>query len=169
MIGSIISSMRVEFKAKFEKINESFERIFKQLFGGGRARISLEEGYHGVRIEIDVEPPGKKLQHISLLSGGERALGGIALLFAMIEINPSPVCLLDEIDAPLDEANGKLGTYLRSIHSSQFLMITHKKQSMAICDVLFGVAMEEKGRVPAGFGQNELENGMSFFDKLKAV
>ena len=97
-------------------------------------------------IEITAEPPGKRLQHISLLSGGERALTGIALLFAMIRINPAPLCLLDEIDAPLDEANlVRFGNYITKIPDSQFVIITHRKPTMAICQVLFGVTMEEKG------------------------
>ena len=97
-------------------------------------------------IEIKAEPPGKKLQHISLLSGGERALTAIALLFAMITINPSPICLLDEIDAPLDDLNvARFGEYLKNLASSQFVVISHKKATMAVCNTLYGVAMEEKG------------------------
>ena len=92
-------------------------------------------------IEISAEPPGKKLQHISLLSGGERALTAIALLFAMLKINPSPVCLLDEIDAPLDEANvARFCEYIKTLQKeSQFLIITHRKPTMAMCSSLYGL------------------------------
>ena len=147
VIEELMSSMRTTFKEKFQKINENFQSIFKELFGGGKAELSLEEGdIMESGIEIVAEPPGKKLQHISLLSGGERALTAIALLFAMIRINPSPVCLLDEIDAPLDEANAvRFGEYLRRIETTQFLVITHRKPTMLVCQSLYGVAMEEKG------------------------
>ncbi len=147
LIQNILSSMRVVFREKFHQIGENFQEIFRELFGGGRAEIALQEGdIMECGIDITAEPPGKKLQHISLLSGGERALTGIALLFAMIRINPAPLCLLDEIDAPLDEANVvRFGNYVRKIPDSQFLIITHRKPTMAICPVLFGVTMEEKG------------------------
>lgn len=147
LIQNILASMRVVFSEKFEQINRNFKEIFHELFGGGSASISLMEGdIMECGIEITAEPPGKKLQHISLLSGGERALTGIALLFAMIRINPAPLCLLDEIDAPLDEANlVRFGNYITKIPDSQFVIITHRKPTMAICQVLFGVTMEEKG------------------------
>ncbi len=98
-------------------------------------------------IEIVAEPPGKKLQKISLLSGGEKALTAISLLFALLKINPSPVCILDEIDAALDEANVyKFSDYLKKYaQNMQFIVITHRKPTMVICDSLFGFAMEEKG------------------------
>lgn len=147
LIRNILASMKVVFSEKFEQINRNFKEIFHELFGGGSAEISLMEGdIMECGIEITAEPPGKKLQHISLLSGGERALTGIALLFAMIRINPAPLCLLDEIDAPLDEANVvRFGNYITRIPDSQFVIITHRKPTMAICQVLFGVTMEEKG------------------------
>ena len=147
LITNILSSMRVVFGEKFESINRYFGEIFTTLFGGGKASISLQEGdIMESGIEIFAEPPGKKIQNISALSGGERALTGIALLFAMIRINPAPICLLDEIDAPLDEANVvRFGNYIQTIPGSQFLIITHRKPTMAICKVLYGVAMEEKG------------------------
>ena len=124
-----------------------FKRIFSDLFGGGRAELTIGEGdILEAGIEISAEPPGKKLQQLSLLSGGERALTAIALLFAMISINPSPLCLFDEIDAPLDEGNARLfAEYLRKIENTQFLIVTHRKSTMAMCDSLYGVAMEEKG------------------------
>ncbi|MBQ9941890.1 MAG: chromosome segregation protein SMC [Christensenellaceae bacterium] len=147
VIDELMGVMRMTFSEKFDQINENFQSIFKELFGGGRAELSFGEGdVMECGIDIVAEPPGKKLQHISLLSGGERALTAIALLFAMIRINPSPVCLLDEIDAPLDEANViRFSTYLQQIRSTQFIVITHRKPTMTICDALYGVTMEEKG------------------------
>ena len=140
--------MRSTFREKFELISRNFQEIFQVLFGGGRAKLALEEGdIMECGIEISAEPPGKKLQHISLLSGGERALTAIALLFAMLKINPSPVCLLDEIDAPLDEANvARFCEYIKTLQKeSQFLIITHRKPTMAMCSSLYGVTMEEQG------------------------
>ena len=148
VIGEIVAGMRSTFQEKFEQIRANFQEIFRILFGGGRAELALEEGdIMECGIEVSAEPPGKKLQHISLLSGGERALTAIALLFAMIKINPSPVCLLDEIDAPLDEANVvRFCEYIRTLQQqSQFLVITHRKPTMAMCSSLYGVTMEEKG------------------------
>ncbi len=147
VIVSLLSSMRVTFREKFELLNTHFKRIFTDLFGGGRAQLTLGEGdVLEAGIDISAEPPGKKLQQLSLLSGGERALTAIALLFSMISINPSPVCLFDEIDAPLDEANARLfSEYLKRIENTQFVVITHRKPTMALCDSLYGVAMQEKG------------------------
>ena len=97
-------------------------------------------------IDIQAEPNGKKLQNIDLLSGGEKALTAIALIFAMLKVNPSPLCLLDEIDAPLDEANvARLAEYLGRENESQFLVITHRKPTMQACNILYGTAMEERG------------------------
>ena len=147
VIESLMGSMRETFGQRFEQLNEHFKRIFSDLFGGGRAELTMGEGdILEAGIEISAEPPGKKLQQLSLLSGGERALTAIALLFAMISINPSPLCLFDEIDAPLDEGNARLfAEYLRKIENTQFLIVTHRKSTMATCDSLYGVAMEEKG------------------------
>ncbi len=147
VIEELMAVMRDTFREKFEKINENFQQIFQELFGGGRAELSFAEGdIMECGIDVIAEPPGKKLQHISLLSGGEKALTAIALLFAMIRINPSPVCLLDEIDAPLDEANVvRFSNYLQQIDNTQFIVITHRKPTMSICNALYGIAMEEKG------------------------
>ncbi len=147
VISSLLSAMRDTFEERFELLNTHFKRIFTDLFGGGRAELIMGEGdILDAGIDITAEPPGKKLQQLSLLSGGERALTAIALLFAMISINPSPVCLFDEIDAPLDEANARLfSEYLRRIEKTQFVIITHRKPTMALCDSLYGVAMQEKG------------------------
>lgn len=147
LIEELMGTMKETFQEKFALINEYFQEIFKELFGGGRAELSFDGGdIMECGINIAAEPPGKRLQHISLLSGGERALTAIALLFAMLRINPSPVCLLDEIDAPLDEANVvRFSHYLKHISSTQFLVITHRKPTIVSCDTLYGVAMEEKG------------------------
>lgn len=148
VIDGLLSGMKESFREKFAQINENFQRTFHDLFGGGHARLELEDGdIMECGVEIIAEPPGKKLQNISLLSGGEKALTAIALLFAMLDINPSPICLLDEIDAPLDDANViRFSEYLKSLSAElQFIVITHRKPSMAICDTLYGVAMQEKG------------------------
>lgn len=147
LIDKLMTGMRTSFKDSFNKINEHFGKIFGELFGGGTAKLTLGEGdIMSCGVDISAVPPGKKLQNITLLSGGEKALTAIALTFAMIKINPSPVCLLDEIDAPLDEANvHRLAQYLKGMPESQFVVITHRKPTMAVCDVLYGVAMGEKG------------------------
>ncbi|MBE5759868.1 MAG: chromosome segregation protein SMC [Clostridiales bacterium] len=147
VIADLVRQMREQFKLKFEEISKAFEEVYRDLFGGGRAKISLEEGdIMECGIDIEAEPTGKKLQHIDLLSGGERALTAIALIFAMLKVNPSPVCLLDEIDAPLDELNvARLGSYFERVNESQFIVITHRKTTMQACDVLYGTAMEERG------------------------
>lgn len=149
VIDNLLSSMKESFRAKFTQINENFKQVFQELFGGGYAQLELldEEDIMECGVEIIAEPPGKKLQNIQLLSGGEKALTAIALLFAMLGINPSPICLLDEIDAPLDDANViRFSEYLKKLSSDlQFIVITHRKPSMAICDTLYGVAMQEKG------------------------
>jgi len=149
LIASLMQQMRSTFRASFERINERFGETFSELFDGGRAKLAIEEGEDIMEcnIEIIAEPPGKKLQKISLLSGGEKALTAISLLFALLKINPSPVCVLDEIDAALDEINvRKFAEYLEK-HASvmQFIVITHRKPTMAVCGSLFGFAMEEKG------------------------
>lgn len=149
LIGSLLSEMRRTFRTSFEQINKHFSNTFRELFDGGRAELLLEEGEDIMEcgIEIVAEPPGKKLQKISLLSGGEKALTAISLLFALLKLNPSPVCILDEIDAALDEANvRKFSEYLEKYaEKMQFIVITHRKPTMAVCESLFGFAMEEKG------------------------
>jgi chromosome segregation protein len=141
--------MRKTFKASFDIINRYFNQTFQELFSGGSARLVLEddEDIMECGIEIVAEPPGKKLQKISLLSGGEKALTAISLLFALLKINPSPVCILDEIDAALDDSNVyKFSEYLQKYaQNMQFIVITHRKPTMVICDSLYGFAMEEKG------------------------
>ncbi|NLY20976.1 MAG: chromosome segregation protein SMC [Tissierellia bacterium] len=148
LIKEIDSSMRAQFKESFEQINEYFKEIFKIFFDGGNANMEIAEGEDILTagIEIKAQPPGKKLQTISLLSGGERALTAVAILFALLKTRPAPFCLLDEIDSALDEANIlRYISYLRTFEDIQFAIITHRKTAMEVADVLYGVTMEEMG------------------------
>ena len=139
------------FNAGFYDFNENFKVTFKELFGGGKAELQID--YEGVEdplaagVEIVACPPGKKLTKISLLSGGERALTAIAILFAILKSKPMPFCILDEIEAALDDANvDRFASYLkRFAEDTQFIVITHRKPTMNQADVLFGVTMQEKG------------------------
>jgi chromosome segregation protein len=151
IINDLTQEMHAKFKAEFDKINENFAVIFKQLFNGGKANLKLEQTVGKdlleAGIEIYAEPPGKKLQHISLLSGGEKALTAIAILFAILKLKPMPFCVLDEIEAALDDANANLfAEYLKRFSkNTQFIVITHRKPTMELADTLYGVTMEEKG------------------------
>lgn len=135
------------FNESFSDINERFNNIFSILFKGGRARLVLNTGdVLNSGVDIEVEPPGKKLQNLSLLSGGERALTAVALLFAIFETRPAPFCILDEVDAALDESNiARYVNYLKSFKGIQFIIITHRKLTMEIADILYGVTMEQEG------------------------
>ena len=149
IVSDLVRKMEKQFTEQFKLLNEHFSRTFKQLFGGGTAMLKLqdEKDVLGCGIDIVAQPPGKKLQLLSLLSGGERALTAIAILFAMLDIRPSPFCILDEIEAALDEANvANFADYLKQYsHDTQFIVVTHRKGTMERCDALYGVAMEEKG------------------------
>ncbi len=149
IIKDLSNEMIVRFETEFDKINTNFGIVFKDLFGGGNARLEIldSEDQLEAGIEIKAEPPEKKLSNISLLSGGEQALVATAILFAILRLRPMPFCLLDEIEAPLDEANvTRLAKYLkRYSHETQFIVITHKKPTMEHADTLYGVTMEEKG------------------------
>ena len=149
LIDDLTSGMEREFKTKFELIRANFEKTFVELFGGGHAELRLADEKDVLNCDIDIiaQPPGKKLQLLSLLSGGERALTAIALLFAMLRIKPPAFCVLDEIETSLDEANvDRFSGYLRTYcGQTQFIVITHRKGSMAAADSLYGVSMEEKG------------------------
>ena len=150
-LNDIRDEMLRIFNKGFETINENFKRTFKELFGGGRAELQLDytdcDDPLNAGVEIIASPPGKKLSKISLLSGGEQALTAIAILFAIIAMRPMPFCVLDEIEAALDEANvGRYARYLKKFaEKTQFIVITHRKPTMENADVLFGVTMEEKG------------------------
>ncbi len=137
------------FLDTYNKIKKNFHTVFRRLFGGGRAELRLENPDAPLEsgIEVFAQPPGKKLENINLLSGGERSLTGVSLLFAIYMVKPSPFCLLDEIDAALDEENvGRLANLLREFSNhSQFIVITHNKRTVAGADVLYGVTMEESG------------------------
>ena len=149
VIQDMMSIMKQQFKEKFEIINKNFGEVFKELFGGGVAEVTLtdEENILECGIEITVQPPGKKLQSMTLLSGGERAFTAIALLFAILKINPAPFCVLDEIEAALDDVNVyRYAEYLKKFaKETQFLIITHRKGTMEAADTVYGVTMEEKG------------------------
>ncbi len=150
-LDDIRSEMLKIFDEGFNTINENFKRTFKELFGGGKAELQLDytdcDDPLNAGVEIIACPPGKKLTKISLLSGGERALTAIAILFAIIGMRPMPFCVLDEIEAALDEANvARYAKYLKKFASdTQFIVITHRKPTMENADILFGVTMEEKG------------------------
>ena len=141
--------VRTRFKEVFEAIRQEFKIVFPNMFGGGKAELVLTEPTDLLKtgIEIEVQPPGKKLQSLSLLSGGERALTAIALLFSIIRVCPVPFCILDEVEAALDEANVKrFGRYLSDFQDdTQFIVVTHRKGTMVAADVLYGVTMQESG------------------------
>ncbi len=149
IITDMTSNMKEQFKTQFAKINKNFEEVFVELFGGGSANLSLEDEEHILEcgINITAQPPGKKLQNMMLLSGGEKALTAIALLFAILKMNPSPFCVLDEIEAALDDVNVyRFAEYLKKFSSNtQFLVITHRKGTMEAADTVYGVTMEENG------------------------
>lgn len=149
IIQDMLEIMKKQFKEKFEIINKNFGEVFKELFGGGMAEVSLSDENNILEcgIDITVQPPGKKLQNMTLLSGGEKAFTAIALLFAILKINPAPFCVLDEIEAALDDVNVyRYAEYLKKFaKETQFLIITHRKGTMEAADTVYGVTMEEKG------------------------
>jgi len=149
MIQDMMDIMKKQFKEKFEIINKNFGEVFKELFGGGMAEVTLTDENNILECGIDItaQPPGKKLQNMTLLSGGEKAFTAIALLFAILKINPAPFCVLDEIEAALDDVNVyRYAEYLKKFaKETQFLIITHRKGTMEAADTVYGVTMEEKG------------------------
>ena len=149
VIQDMITTMKKEFLEKFSIINENFKVVFAELFNGGTANIKLcdETNVLESGIDIEVQPPGKKLQNMMLLSGGERALTAIALLFSILKINPSPFCVLDEIEAALDDVNVyRFADYVKKFSDSiQFIIITHRKGTMEAADTVYGITMEERG------------------------
>lgn len=149
VISEMTTIMKEQFKEQFALINKNFAEVFRELFGGGNASLKLEDEENILEcgIEITVQPPGKKLQNMMLLSGGEKAFTAIALLFAILKINPAPFCVLDEIEAALDDVNVyRFAEYLKKFSSNtQFLVITHRKGTMEAADTVYGVTMEENG------------------------
>ncbi|MBL8915416.1 MAG: chromosome segregation protein SMC [Archangium sp.] len=150
-IEKIDETSRQRFNETFAIVNEKFQQVFPRLFGGGRGSLHLTQPAPGSGeepgVEILAQPPGKKLQSISLFSGGEKALTAVAMIFAIFLIKPTPFCLLDEVDAPLDEGNvGRYNDMVREMSkASQFILITHNKRTMEVADTLYGVTMEEPG------------------------
>jgi chromosome segregation protein len=150
-ISALNKEGRERLLASFDKVNERFQELFIGLFGGGRAYLAMTEAEDPLEagLEIMASPPGKKLQVMSLLSGGEQALTALALLFAVFQTNPSPICVLDEVDAPLDDANVDrfcaLVGRIAGMTGTRFLIITHHRITMARMDRLFGVTMVERG------------------------
>ena len=148
-IRRIDKTTRERFDDAFASINRNFEQTFTTLFGGGRAGLVLidQDNEQESGIDIIAQPPGKRLQNVQLLSGGEKALTAMGLMFAIFKYRPSPFCLLDEIDAPLDDAN--IGRFIEMLQvlqgDTQFILITHNRKTMEIADRLYGVTMEEPG------------------------
>ena len=149
IITDMTAIMKEQFEEKFKEINKNFGEVFAELFGGGKAEVKLEDEQNILECGIDItaQPPGKKLQNMLLLSGGEKALTAIALLFAILRINPAPFCVLDEIEAALDDVNVyRYAEYLKKFsQTTQFLVITHRKGTMEAADSVYGVTMEESG------------------------
>ena len=149
VISEMTETMKVQFAEKMKLINKNFNEVFVELFGGGKAELILEDEENILEcgIDIQVQPTGKKLQNMMLLSGGEKAFTAIALLFAILKINPAPFCILDEIEAALDDVNVyRFAEYLKKFSKeTQFLVITHRKGTMEAADTVYGVTMEENG------------------------
>ena len=149
IIEQLDSEMRKQFEEKFSAIKAQFDVVFRELFGGGQGTLELmeDEDVLTAGIRIIAQPPGKKLQNMMQLSGGEKALTAIALLFAIQNLKPSPFALLDEIEAALDDSN--VGRYAKYLHkltkNTQFIVITHRRGTMAAADILYGITMQEKG------------------------
>ena len=149
MIDRINKICSKRFKETFELVNERFQKVFPVLFGGGEAQLQIvedvEKGEMG--IEIIAKPPGKKMQNVSLMSGGEKALTAVALVFSIFLVKPSPYCLLDEVDAPLDDANVfRFNDLVREMAKrSQIIVVTHNKHTMEVAQKLYGVTMQERG------------------------
>ena len=149
IIGDITGQMTDIFVTEFGRINTYFGQTFTEMFGGGKASLVLADPSQplGCGIEIRVQPPGKQVKTITLLSGGEKAFVAIALYFAILKVRPTPFCMLDEIDAALDDRNvERFALYLRNLcDKTQFIVITHRRGTMEASDVLYGVTMQEQG------------------------
>ena len=141
--------MKQEFLKTFKTVNENFKETFRELFKGGNAELKLTDSENILETGIEIEacPPGKTLKNINLLSGGEKTLTAISLLFAILKSNHVPFCILDEVEAALDEVNvATFGEYIRKLKDmTQFIVITHKKKTMEYADILYGITMQESG------------------------
>ena len=148
IIGDMDKTIKTKFKENFDQVVINFEEIFKELFGGGHAELTLDNEDNPLEsgIEIIAQPPGKKLQNINLMSGGEKTMTAIALMFAVLKTKPTPFCILDEVEAALDDSNiDRFANYLRKFGEIQFAIVTHQKATMEHADVLYGVTMPEQG------------------------
>ncbi len=148
IIGDMDKTIKTKFKENFDQVVVNFEEIFKELFGGGHAELTLDNEENPLEsgIEIIAQPPGKKLQNINLMSGGEKTMTAIALMFAVLKTKPTPFCILDEVEAALDDSNiDRFANYLRKFSGIQFAIVTHQKATMEHADVLYGVTMPEQG------------------------
>lgn len=149
VIDEMLEIMQTRFAEKFKVINQCFSRVFAELFGGGRANLTLTDPSNILEsgIEIEAQPPGKKLQSLTLLSGGERAFTAIALLFAILDVRPTPFCILDEVEAALDDVNVyRTAEYLKNYSDkTQFIVVTHRRGTMEAANILYGVTMQERG------------------------
>ena len=148
IVDDMEKTIKTKFKENFDKVVINFEEIFKKLFGGGHAELRLDDEDNPLEagIEIIAQPPGKKLQNINLMSGGEKTMTAMALMFAVLKTTPTPFCILDEIEAALDDNNvDRFAKYIKSFDDIQFAIITHQKATMEHADVLYGVTMPERG------------------------
>ena len=148
IISDMDKTIKTKFKESFDEIVVNFEEKFRELFGGGHAELRLSDEKNPLESNIDIvaQPPGKKLQNINLLSGGEKTLTAIALMFAVLKAKPTPFCILDEVEAALDDVNiGRFIRCLRKLADIQFTLVTHQKATMEQADALYGVTMPEKG------------------------
>ena len=148
-IARLNRTSRARFRETFEQVDAKFREIFPKLFQGGRAHVRLTDEEHVLDsgVEIVVQPPGKRVGPLDALSGGEKALTAVSLIFALFLTKPSPFCFLDEVDAPLDDANiGRFNELVKDMSTrSQFILITHNKRTMEVAETLYGVTMEEPG------------------------
>ena len=148
VIHRLETDMKRMFSESVEKINKSFKRVFTELFGGGSADIVISDPENVLEsgIDIIIQPPGKTVKNISLLSGGEQAFTAIALYFAILEVNPAPFYIFDEIEAALDDVNvNRFAAYVKKHSDTQFIIITHRRGTMEVADIMYGVTMQEKG------------------------
>ena len=148
LIADLEENMKIEFEVKFNEINENFKFVYKRLFGGGNGVLTILDKNNILEsdIEITAQPPGKKMKNLSLLSGGEKALTAISILFSILLAKPTPFCILDEIEAPLDDANiARFGEFLKELSKdTQFIAVTHRRGTMEASDFIYGVTMQEK-------------------------